>query len=181
MAKAKSPVPTGHHTVTPQLTLDNAAQTLEWYAKALGAQEVSRAIGPDGKIMHAEIRVGDSPIMVNDAMMGSRGPKSLGGSPASLWVYVDDADALFNRAKAAGAKVAEGPDAGSILGRSLWQHHRPGGLHLDDRDAQGRSHARGDEEATRRVDGVVLGAIHSLTCHPERSEGSTVPTQRLCH
>jgi PhnB protein len=109
MAKAKSAVPTGHHTVTPQLTLDNAAESLAWYAKALGAQEVSRAVGPDGKIMHAEIRVGDSPIMVNDAMMGSRGPKSLGGSPASLWVYVDDADALFNQAKAAGAKVAEGP------------------------------------------------------------------------
>jgi PhnB protein len=109
MAKAKSAVPTGHHTVTPQLTLDNAAESLVWYAKALGAQEVSRAVGPDGKIMHAEIRVGDSPIMVNDAMMGSRGPKSLGGSPASLWVYVDDADALFNQAKAAGAKVADGP------------------------------------------------------------------------
>ena len=109
MSKAKNPVPSGHHTVTPQLTLDNAAQTLEWYAKALGATEVSRAIGPDGKIMHAEIRVGDSPIMVNDAMMGSKGPRSLGGSPASLWVYVDDCDALYNRAKAAGAKVPDGP------------------------------------------------------------------------
>jgi PhnB protein len=70
---------------------------------------VSRAVGPDGKIMHAEIRVGDSPIMLNDAMMGSKGPRSLGGSPASLWVYVDDCDALFNRAKSAGAKVADGP------------------------------------------------------------------------
>ena len=109
MAKAKRAVPEGHHTVTPQLTLENAAQTLAWYQKALGAVEVSRAVGPDGKIMHAEIRVGDSPIMVNDAMMGSKAPKALGGSPASLWVYVDDCDALFNRAKAAGAKVADGP------------------------------------------------------------------------
>lgn len=109
MAKAKSAVPQGHHTVTPQLTLDNAAQAIAWYTKALGAQEVSRAVGPDGKIMHAEIRVGDSPIMLNDAMMGARSPKALGGSPASLWVYVEDCDTLFNRAKAAGAKVAEGP------------------------------------------------------------------------
>jgi len=109
MAKAKSPVPQGHHTVTPQLTLENAAQTITWYTKALGAQEVSRAVGPDGKILHAEIRAGDSPIMLNDAMMGGKGPKALGGSPASLWVYVEDCDALYNRAKAAGAKIADGP------------------------------------------------------------------------
>jgi PhnB protein len=108
MAKAKHPVPEGHHTITPQLTLDNAAQAIEWYKKALGAQEVSRSTGPDGKIMHAEVRIGDSPIMLNDAMMGGKGPKTIGGSPASLWVYVEDCDALFNRAVTAGAQVAGG-------------------------------------------------------------------------
>jgi PhnB protein len=108
MAKAKSAIPEGHHTVTPQLTLDNAAQALEWYTKALGAEEVSRAVGPDGKIMHAEIKVGNSRIMVNDAMMGAKGPKALGGSPASLWLYVEDCDSLFNRAVAAGGQVAHG-------------------------------------------------------------------------
>jgi PhnB protein len=109
MTNAKSAVPAGHHTITPQLTLDNAAQAIDWYKKALGAEEVSRAIGPDGKIMHAELRIGDSPIMLNDAMMGGKGPKSMGGSPASLWVYVPDCDALFNRAVAAGAQVPPGP------------------------------------------------------------------------
>ena len=109
MAKAKSPIPEGYHTVTPQLTLENAAQTIEWYKKALGAEEVSRAVGPDGKIMHAEFRIGDSRIMVNDAMMGGKGPNALGGSPSSLWVYVEDCDALFNRAVKAGAQVAAGP------------------------------------------------------------------------
>lgn len=109
MAKAKSPIPAGHHTVTPQLTLDNAAQAIEWYKRALGAEEVSRAVGPDGKIMHAELRVGNSPIMMNDAMGGGKDPKALGGSPASFWVYVEDCDALFNRAVAAGARVAPGP------------------------------------------------------------------------
>jgi PhnB protein len=109
MAKAKSPVPAGHHTVTPQLTLDNAAQSIDWYKKALGAQEVARALGPDGKVMHAEIRIGNSLIMMNDAMGGAKGPKAIGGCPASLWVYVEDCDALFNRAVAAGAKVAPGP------------------------------------------------------------------------
>ena len=109
MTKAKSAVPEGHHTVTPQLTMDDAAKAIDWYKKALGAEEVARALGPDGKVMHAEIRIGDSRIMMNDAMGGSKGPQSFGGSPASLWIYVDDCDALFNRAVAAGAKVAPGP------------------------------------------------------------------------
>ena len=104
MAKATSPVPQGFHTVTPQLTLENAAQTIEWYKKALGAEEVSRATGPDGKIMHAELKIGDSRFMVNDVMMG-KGPQALGGSPASFWVYVENSDTLFNRAVSEGAKV----------------------------------------------------------------------------
>jgi PhnB protein len=109
MAKAKNAVPKGFHTVTPQLTLDHAVQAIEWYKKALGAEEVSRAIGPDGKILHAELRIGDSIIMLNDAIMGGKGPKAIGGSPASLWIYVEDCDALFNRAVAAGGQVAGGP------------------------------------------------------------------------
>src|SRR6059058_5924460 len=114
MAKAKSPVPEGHHTVTPQLTLDNAAQAIDWYKKALGAEETARAVGPDGKIMHAEIRIGDSLIMLMDAMMGGKGPKALGGSPASLWIYVENCDALFNRAVAAGGQVR------MALGDQFW-------------------------------------------------------------
>src|SRR5262245_39922181 len=106
MAKAKSPIPEGHHTVTPQLTLDHAAKTIDWYKTAFGAHEVSRAVGPDGKILHAQLRIGDSPIMVNDAMGGAKGPRATGGSPASLWIYVEDCDALFNRAVAAGAQPA---------------------------------------------------------------------------
>jgi PhnB protein len=109
MAKAKSAVPAGHYTITPQLTMDNAAQAIEWYKKALGAEVIERAEGPDGKIMHAEIQIGNSRIMLNDAMMGGKGPLAMGGSPASLWVYVEDADTLFNRAVAAGGKVPEGP------------------------------------------------------------------------
>jgi len=109
MAKAQSAVPKGHHTVTPQLTLDNAAKAIDWYKKALGAEEVARALGPDGKVMHAEIRIGDSLIMLNDEMGGGKSARAFGGSPASLWVYVEDCDALFNRAVAAGAKVPPGP------------------------------------------------------------------------
>ena len=109
MAKARSAVPVGFHTVTPQLTLDNTAQAIDWYKRALGAEEVMSAAGPDGKIMHAEIRIGNSLIMLNDEMGGGKSPKAIGGSPASLWVYVEDCDALFNRAVAAGARVSPGP------------------------------------------------------------------------
>lgn len=103
MAKAAKPVPEGYHTITPQLTLDNAAKTIEWYKKAFGAEEVGRHLGPDGKIMHAELKVGDSRFMVNDVMIG-KGPQGFGGSPASFWIYVADCDALFKRALGAGAQ-----------------------------------------------------------------------------
>src|SRR5256885_16814230 len=116
MAQAKRAVPEGFHTVTPQLTLDNAAQAIEWYKKALGAEETTRAVGPDGKIMHAEIRIGDSLIMLNDEMGGGKSAKAIGGSPASLWVYVEDCDALFNRAVGAGGRGAPRP-LGEIAGQ----------------------------------------------------------------
>ena len=109
MAKAKNPVPAGFHTVTPQLTMGNAATAIDWYKRALGADEMARAVGPDGKIIHAEIRVGDSLIMLNDDMMGGNTVAAHHGSPISLWVYVPDCDVLYTRAVKAGAKVADGP------------------------------------------------------------------------
>src|SRR5437773_11322172 len=110
MAKAQSPIPAGHHTITPQLTLDDTAKAIDWYKKALGAEEVARASGPDGKIMHAEVKIGDSIIMLNDVMgPNAKGPKAYGGSPAHLWGYVQDCDALFNRAVGGGAGGRDGP------------------------------------------------------------------------
>jgi PhnB protein len=109
MAKAKRAVPEGLHTVTPMLTLENSSQAIAWYVKALGAEELSRSAGPDGKIVHAEIRIGNSHIMLHDAMMDAKGPRAMGGSPISLWIYVEDADSLFKRATSAGAQVAGGP------------------------------------------------------------------------
>lgn len=109
MAKAKSPIPQGFHTVTPHLILNDAAQAIEWYKKALGAEEKGRAAGPDGKIIHAELQIGSSRIMLNDEMGGGRSAKSIGASPISFWVYVADCDALYNRAVQAGAQVGQGP------------------------------------------------------------------------
>lgn len=109
MAKARSPIPEGFHTVTPHLFFDNSAQAIDWYKKALGAEEKTRAVAPDGKIIHAELQIGNSRIMLNDAMGGGKSAKTFGGSPIALWVYVPDCDAVFNHAVGAGAKVAPGP------------------------------------------------------------------------
>src|SRR5262245_30419169 len=103
MAQSTKNVPA--QTLTLQLTLDRAAQTIDWYKKALGAEEVARNTGPDGKIMHADLKIGNTHFMVNDVMPGYKGPQAYGGSPASVWLYVDDCDALFKRATGAGAKV----------------------------------------------------------------------------
>jgi PhnB protein len=106
MAKAKHPVPEGLHTVTPHLTIDNAAKALDWYTQALGGEERGdRAVGPDGKIMHAEIRIGNSVLYLNDPMMGGKDAKAIGRSPISFWIYVEDCDALFKRALAAGGET----------------------------------------------------------------------------
>ena len=105
MSKAVRAVPDGYHTITPSLTLSNAAQSIDWYKKAFGAEEEGRSTGPDGKIMHSALKIGNSYFMVADAMMGAKGPKELGGSPASLWLYVEDCDAAFKRAVSAGGKV----------------------------------------------------------------------------
>ena len=105
MTKAAKRIPEGYHTITPQLSLDRAAETIEWYKKAFGAEELGKHLGPDGKVMHAELKIGDSRFMVNDVMPGGKGPQAFGGSPTLLWLYVEDADAVFSRAVNAGGKV----------------------------------------------------------------------------
>lgn len=104
------PIPEGYHSVTPYLIVRGGAEAIEFYQKAFGAVELFRFPQPDGKIGHAEIKVGDSPIMLADEYpdMGYHGPQSLGGSPVSLMIYVDDVDTVFNRAVEAGATVKEG-------------------------------------------------------------------------
>jgi PhnB protein len=100
-------IPQGMHSVTPHLVCAGAAQAIEFYKKAFGATEEGRMAGADGKLMHAMIRIGDSPIMLADEMpeWGSLGPKALKGSPVTIHLYVDDVDAFAKRAVAAGAKV----------------------------------------------------------------------------
>jgi PhnB protein len=103
------PIPEGYHSVTPYLIVRGGADAIEFYKKAFGALELFRFPSPDGKIGHAEIKVGNSPIMLADEFpdMGYKGPQSLGGSPVSLMIYVDDVDTVFQQAVDAGATVKE--------------------------------------------------------------------------
>jgi PhnB protein len=101
------PIPDGYHAVTPYLVVDDAAKAIQYYQRAFGATEVARMDGPPGKIAHAELKIQDSMIMLSDEMPGSgaRSPRSLGGSPVSLFLYVEDVDTVYNRAVAAGGKA----------------------------------------------------------------------------
>lgn len=118
------PIPEGYHSVTPYLIINGASEAIEFYKKAFGATELFRFPAPGGKIGHAEIKIGDSPIMLADEYpdMGYKGPQSLGGSPITLMIYVEDVDNVFNRAVGAGATVKEavqdkfyGDRSGSVI------------------------------------------------------------------
>lgn len=100
-------IPDGMHTLTPHLICAGAADAIEFYKKAFGATELNRLPGPDGKLMHASVRIGDSVLMLLDEFpqWGSLGPKALKGSPVVLHLYVEDVDAVVAQAVAAGAKL----------------------------------------------------------------------------
>jgi PhnB protein len=106
MAGKVKPIPDGYHSITPYLIVDDGARAIEFYKKAFNAREMMRMPGPGGKLGHAEIRIGDSVVMLADEApeMDARSAKHYGGSPVSLMVYVEDVDKLFPQAVAAGAK-----------------------------------------------------------------------------
>ena len=104
-------VPKAYGSVTAALAVRGAAEAIVFYGKAFGAKELSRMPGPDGKLMHAEVKIGDTIVMLGDEApeMGSPSPQALNGSPVSLMLYVKDVDAVFARAVAAGAKPVMPP------------------------------------------------------------------------
>ncbi len=106
MAKNTKAIPQGYHTVTPSLMVSGAAKAIDFYKKALGAEERGRFPAPDGTIMHAEIKVGDSIVMLGEEMpeQGGKSPKALGGTPVSLYLYLENVDAAWKRAIDAGGK-----------------------------------------------------------------------------
>jgi PhnB protein len=106
MTSSAGGLPEGYHSVTPYLAVDDGARAIAFYQEAFGATEVMRMPGPNGKVGHAELRIGDSRIMLADEYpdMGFRSPKAYGGSPVGLHLYVEDVDAVARQALAAGAK-----------------------------------------------------------------------------
>ena len=108
MTTSKKPIPEGFHSVTPSIVVRDAARAIEFYKKALGAKERMRMAGPDGKVMHAELQIGDSVIFLGDEMpqSPSKSPQTLGGSTGALHLYVQDVDQAFQKAIEAGGKVA---------------------------------------------------------------------------
>src|SRR5882672_6563950 len=105
-------IPDGSHTITPNITVRDAANALAFYQKAFGAEELMRMPGPGGKIMHAEVKIGDSRLMIADEMpeMGNKSPRAYGGSPVNFYVYVNNVDAAWKRAVGAGAKELMPPE-----------------------------------------------------------------------
>ncbi len=110
-------IPEGYHTLTPSITVRDAARAIEFYKKAFGAVEKGVMKGPDGKVMHAELRIGDSLFMLADEFpeFGSLSPQSVGGSGSGLHIYVEDVDSAFDRAIGAGG-VVEMPVADMFWG-----------------------------------------------------------------
>jgi PhnB protein len=111
MTAAINKIPKGFHTITPALTVRNAAEAIAFYKEALGAEELVRMSGPDGKITHAELKIGDSIIFLGDEIpnMGNKSPQTLGGTSGSLFLYVEDVDQFYQRAVHAGAKSTMPP------------------------------------------------------------------------
>lgn len=107
-----APVPERYGSVTPSLTVDGCAEAIDFYERALGAELIQKADGPGGRVWHAEIEVGGSVVMLNDEFPehGSVAPPSLGGSPVTIWLYVEDVDAAFRRAVDAGAEATMEPE-----------------------------------------------------------------------
>lgn len=101
---AVKPIPDGYHSVTPYLIVEDAKKAIDYYTRAFGATELFRMDGPDGKIGHAELQIGTSRIMISDEnpAWGAKSAKAIGGSPVQLMVYVEDSDAVFKKALAAG-------------------------------------------------------------------------------
>jgi PhnB protein len=134
-----SPIPEGYPQVTPYLIVDGADAAIRFYAETLGAKERMRMDGPDGRVGHAELEIGDGLVMLADENpdMGARSPKSIGGTPVTISVYVEDVDAVFEAALAAGAaelRAVENQFYGDRSGQfeDPFGHHWSVATHVED-------------------------------------------------
>ncbi|HYC54438.1 MAG TPA: VOC family protein [Candidatus Binatia bacterium] len=154
MAGNVRPIPEGYHSITPYLIVDDGARAIEFYKQAFGATELFRIPSPGNKVGHAEIRIGDSVVMLADEHpeVGARSPRSIGGSPVSIMLYVEDVDSVAKKVVAAGAKVVRevsnqfyGDRAGTFEDPFGHQWH----VHTHVEDVSAEEMQRRSEEASR--------------------------------
>ena len=157
--KKVAPIPSGYHSLTPYLVCRGASAAIAFYVKAFGAKEKGRFPGPDGKLMHAEIRIGDSIVMLGDEMpkMGATAPPTIGGTATGLFLYVKNVDQAFARAVAAGA-TAEMPPKDMFWGDRYAKLADPFGhkwslaTHIEDISPK-EMMRRGQEEMAKQAGG----------------------------
>ena len=158
---ATKPIPDGYRTATPYLIVKGAAEAIEFYKRAFGATELLRMADPKGRVGHAEIRIGDSVIMLADEYpeMGHRGPRSLGGSSVSILLYLEDVDTVFERALKAGGR-AQRPVQNQFYGDRSGTLEDPFGhvwtiaTHVEDVP---------EEELKRRAEAVMKSSVSSAS------------------
>ena len=148
MAGKVNPIPQGYHTITPNMVVKEAENALEFYKRAFGADETVRMPGPDGRIMHAELRIGNSMIMLAEERleMDAKSPKTLGGTPVGFYVYVENVDTAWKRAVDAGAWRIRSATAGGWP--SMWQ--------ISPRRRSRRVRRRSSQGLTRRLSVSLL-------------------------
>jgi PhnB protein len=158
VAKKVQPIPAGYHAITPYLAVRGAAQAIEFYKKAFGAKELMRMPGLDGKLGHAEVKIGDSRVMLSDeyAAMAFLGPQARGGTTVHIHLYVRDVDATVARAAAIGAKVLR-PVADQFYGDRRGTIEDPFGhvwhVATHTKDLSAAEMKRGAEQAAKQAGG----------------------------
>ena len=166
------PIPPGFRSITPYLAIEGAAQAIEWYKKAFNAKELNRAPGPDGKLMNATIRVGDSMVMMSDVFPGSplKAPKELGTTTVTLHIYAKNVDKLFQQAVDSGAEITMQLD-NQFWGERYGQLRDPFGHQWSLSQRISMSKAEKDEKQKQAM------AMFAQREHSDRSE-QTVTAQQ---
>jgi len=160
----KAPIPPGFRTVTPYLAINGAAAAIDWYKKAFGARELARQAVPDGKLMHARIRIGDSIVMLSDTFPGgTQSPDVLGNSPVTLHIYINNVDKLWQQAVDAGAKVTM-PLDNMFWGERYGQLTDPYGHHWSVSQLVSMTKKEKDEKQKQAM------AMFARNEHPGRTE-----------
>ncbi len=165
----KAPIPPGFRTITPYLAINGAAAAIDWYKKAFGAKELARDAIPDGKIMNARIRIGDSIVMLSDTFPGGgpQSPDMLGNSPVTLHIYTSNIEKIWHQAVDAGAKITM-PLDNQFWGERYGQLTDPYGHHWSVSQQVNMSKKEKDEKQKQAM------AMFAQNQHPDRTEEAQV-------